>query len=115
MHNAALQNANTQLQCRLTISLQVVLRAHRVCVLWNSSYSVHVCTAGLCVWSCRFVYVHTLGLQGISIISNIEVFFFKGSCNNAFLVNTVIPYIAILSANLAFLGVKSLVNDTFTQ
>ena len=56
-----------------------------------------------------------LGLHGISIFSNIGVFFFKGICNNTFLVNTVIPYIAILSANLAFLGVKSLVNDNFTQ
>ena len=53
-----------------------------------------------------------VGLQGISIFSNIEVSFFKGICNIAFLVNTVILYIAILSANLAIFLVKSLVNKS---
>ena len=47
-----------------------------------------------------------VGLQGISIFSNIEVPFFKGTCSIAFLVNTVIPYIAILSATLAFFSKK---------
>ena len=47
-----------------------------------------------------------LGLQGISIFSDIEVSFFKGIYNIAFLVNTVIPYIAILSATLAFFSKK---------
>ena len=48
----------------------------------------------------------TVGLLGISIFSNIEVSFFKGIRNVAFLVNTVIPYIAILSTTLAIFSKK---------
>ena len=47
-----MQNDNMQLQCRPTIWLQVQsvlteLRAHRVCVLWNSSY----CMVSIVYWS----------------------------------------------------------------
>ena len=50
-------------------------------------------TFHICNRAARCIYIY--------IFSNIEVSFFKGICNIASLVNTVILYIAILSANLA--------------
>ena len=62
------------------------------------------------------MYLRIRAARYINInFSNIEVSFFKGICNNTFLVNTVIPYIVRLLVATLHVGMTGKQDGSYTQ